>query len=104
VLNVGEITPQTVTSKRKAVQTSVTFARMIILPTIKVVLNINYFLNVAKQPTCYHQNKNIALTSPFIKPLSKAFCASITGSNNILILNSPMDDIHFSNLSQVFWH
>jgi hypothetical protein len=92
----GEITPQTVTSKRKAVQPSAAFARVIILPTIKVVLNINYFLNVAKQSTCYRQNKNIVLTSPLIKSLSKDSCASITGSNNILLPNSPMNDIPFS--------
>jgi uncharacterized membrane protein len=73
-----------------------TFARVIILLTIKVVLNINYFLNVAKQPTCYHKNKNIILTSSLIKPLFKAFCASIISSNNILLPNRPMDDISFS--------
>jgi hypothetical protein len=91
-----KITPQTVTSKRKTDQPSATFERVIILLTIKVVININYFLNVAKQPTCYHKNKNIVLTSLFIKPLSKASCASITGSNNILLPNRPMDDLPFS--------
>jgi hypothetical protein len=98
VLNLGEITSETVTSKRKAVQQSAAFARVFILPNIQVVLNTNYFLNVAKQPTyiLYHQNKNIILASPLIKPLSKASCASITGSNNILLPNSHMDDLPFS--------